>query len=81
MLTVVYALACRLFELVVLLVAHVVELLGDVRSIGLREAAHPQQGGLLSRPAIEVLVIARRLPSRAATSLSGMDSIVHHAGQ
>src|SRR5262249_35863034 len=50
----------RTRKLVVLLAAHVVELLGDIADVGLIDTPRAQQGGLLERPAIEVVLIASR---------------------
>src|SRR6516162_3620650 len=70
----------RALELVVLLVSHVIQFLGNIGRINLHNAARPQQGRLLHRPAVEVLVIAGRLPPRASLPPRRMPSIIHVAG-
>src|SRR5947207_579005 len=66
--------AQRAFELLILLVAHVVELIGDVERIGFGDPAGTQQFGLLERPAVQVAVIARRFRPRAVPSIG---AIIH----
>ena len=58
----------RTFELVVLLIAHVVELLGDVAARLPRKSAGSQQLGLLDRPTIEIAIVTCRLRARATCS-------------
>ena len=60
----------RALELVVLLVPHVIELLGNVERIRLGDLAGAQQRGLLDRPAVEVLLVARR-PGRLGSVVHG----------
>jgi len=62
----------RTRQLVVLLAAQVVELLGDVARVDLIETSRAQQSGLLKRPAIEVTPVANRRASRSADAFGCM---------
>src|SRR5262245_39544872 len=69
----------RAFQFVVLLTAHVVDLLGEVERVSLGDAARAQQSGLLHRPTVKIAVIARRFGAAARRTLAyPVGRIVNH---
>ena len=71
--------AQRAFQLVVLLLAHVVDLLRDRRGVDLREPAGAQKLGLTERPGVEIglfrdgplRLLTDRVPGHRLVSLKG----------
>src|SRR5262249_16627084 len=69
--------AQRALELVVLVMAHVIDLLGNVERIGFRNPTRAQQCSLLTRPAVEVAIVTSGLASGPSVLLPCRGTVLH----